>query len=84
MLTIKSLTSGVAAAALVSVIGLAYAQTTTTPQPSPSDTTQMPTHPSMPAVTEGGTTSTPAPATGSATPSSNNDGTMPEPKADRN
>lgn len=87
MLNIKSLTTAVAAAALVSAIGLAYAQTSTYPpatsDTAPATTTVMPGETA--ATTSPGTTSTPT-----STPSTNaNDAltgnvTEPAPRADRN
>lgn len=87
MLNFKSLTTGVAAAALVSGIGLAYAQTPAYP-PAASDTPATTTAPAPmePAVTvTPRDTSTPS----STTPMGANDAPSgnvaePEPKADRN
>jgi hypothetical protein len=87
MLNIKSLSTAVAAAALVSAIGLAYAQTSPNP-PAASDTA-----PATPTVLPGEAAGTAAPGTtpmpGSTPSTSANDAlngnvTEPAPKADRN
>lgn len=79
MLNLKSLTTGAVAATLVSVIGLAYAQSTTT-QPDANTTSPSATMPApmAPATTPDASSSTRASDTLNGTLSE------PEPKADRN
>lgn len=88
MLNIKSLTSGLTAAALVSVIGLAYAQTTTTPPTTRDNSPAMTATPMTPAPTDMTTPGTSPSSTTSPTQMNNEapNGTMtePAPKADRN
>jgi len=95
MSNFKSLTGGVAAAALVSALGLAYAQTTTTEPPAGStpSATQMQNQPSQPPVTDGstlpGTTQSRDNTTSSTMPSDRSGNTFEsnferEPRADRN
>ncbi len=81
MLNLKSLTSGVAAAALVSAIGLAYAQTTTMP-PAASDT---PSTTTTPGPMQAAPAATPS-STSSTNPNDALNGTVtePAPQADRN
>ena len=74
MLNFKSLTTGVAATALVSVIGLVYAQTSTY-SPSTTDSTANPT--------TGATTTSPG-SSNTSSDTMNSSSTATEPKADRN
>jgi hypothetical protein len=88
MLNLKTLTTGAIAATLVSVIGLAYAQSTTT-QPDTSTTTPAATMPATPMPTPMEPATTVAPRTTMPDSTRANDalnGTMaePQPKADRN
>ncbi len=82
MLNIKSLSTGVAAAALVSVIGLAYAQTA----PATTDTPPAATQPST-TMAPSGTPMTNSPSS-TTNPSDTMNGTTsttePAPQADRN